>query len=544
MKEERKKIISLIAAGVVLLFLVLAYFTTTEETVQESFWSLLPPLIAIALALSTKEVYASLFIGILSGGLLFSGFSFEGSIRHIFMDSIISVLSTSANVGIICFLVILGMMVQLINKTGGSRAFGEWTRDVIETRSGAMLATVALGCLIFIDDYFNCLTVGSVMRPVTDKHRISRAKLAYIIDTTAAPICIIAPISSWAAAVSGFVEGENGMKIFLETIPYNFYALLSICMMLFLIFLKVDFASMWVHERNAEEKGDLFTTAERPYGESEEENGKIGSIPDMLVPIFLLILSCIIGLIYSGGFFAGADFITAFSHSDAPTGLVLGSFMALVISLIYYLSKKAISFQEAMNCLPEGFRQMVPAILILTFAWSLKAMTDSLGAKEFVSELVEGRADTMLSFLPSFVFLIAVGLSFATGTSWGTFGILIPIVVAIFQGVDANMMILSMSACMAGAVCGDHCSPISDTTIMSSAGAQCVHLNHVSTQLPYAILVALVSFFAYIMAGFIKNPWVSFSAAAILLFFILLQIKHIQIAREEERQRKKRRVLR
>lgn len=544
MKEERKKIISLISVGAVLLFLVVAYFTTTEDTVQESFWSLLPPLIAIVLALGTKEVYSSLFIGILSGGLLFSGFSFEGSIRHIFMDSIIPVLSTSANVGILCFLVILGMMVQLINKTGGSRAFGEWTKGVIETRSGALLATVALGCLLFIDDYFNCLTVGSVMRPVTDKHRISRAKLAYIIDTTAAPICIIAPISSWAAAVSGFVEGEDGMKIFLETIPYNFYALLSICMMLFLIILKVDFASMWVHERNAEEKGDLFTTAERPYGEGEEDKGKTGSIPDMLVPIFLLILSCIIGLIYSGGFFAGADFITAFSHSDAPTGLVLGSFMALVISLIYYLSKKAISFQEAMNCLPEGFRQMVPAILILTFAWSLKAMTDSLGAKEFVSELVEGRADTMLSFLPSFVFLIAVGLSFATGTSWGTFGILIPIVVGVFDKSDYNMMIISISSCMAGAVCGDHCSPISDTTIMSSAGAQCVHLNHVSTQLPYAILVALVSFFAYIMAGFIKNPWVSFSAAAILLFFILLQIKHIQIAREEERQRKKRRVLR
>jgi nhaC family sodium:proton (Na+:H+) antiporter len=544
MKEERKKIISLISVGAVLLFLVVAYFTTTEDTVQESFWSLLPPLIAIVLALGTKEVYSSLFIGILSGGLLFSGFSFEGSIRHIFMDSIIPVLSTSANVGIICFLVILGMMVQLINKTGGSRAFGEWTKDMIETRSGAMLATVALGCLIFIDDYFNCLTVGSVMRPVTDKHRISRAKLAYIIDTTAAPICIIAPISSWAAAVSGFVEGEDGMKIFLETIPYNFYALLSICMMLFLIILKVDFASMWVHERNAEEKGDLFTTTERPYGEGEEDKGKTGSIPDMLVPIFSLIFSCIIGLIYSGGFFAGADFITAFSHSDAPTGLVLGSFMALVISLIYYLSKKAISFQEAMNCLPEGFRQMVPAILILTFAWSLKAMTDSLGAKEFVSELVEGRADTMLSFLPSFVFLIAVGLSFATGTSWGTFGILIPIVVGVFDKSDYNMMIISISSCMAGAVCGDHCSPISDTTIMSSAGAQCVHLNHVSTQLPYAILVALVSFFAYIMAGFIKNPWVSFSAAAILLFFILLQIKHIQVEREEERQRRKRRVLR
>ena len=388
------------------------------------------------------------------------------------------------------------------------------------------------------------MTVGSVMRPVTDQHKISRAKLAYLIDTTAAPVCIIAPISSWAAAVSGFVEGENGMKLFVKTIPYNFYALLSLCMLIFLVVLNVDFGPMKLHEENAVERGDLFTTAERPYGEATEEEGRKGHILDMLVPIFSLIVFCVVGMIYSGGFFTGADFVTAFSKSDASIGLVLGSFGALVVTLFYYFGRNALSFNEGMDCLPEGFKQMVPAILILTFAWSLKAMTDSLGAKEFVAVMVKSSAGSALSFLPVFIFLIAIGLAFATGTSWGTFGILIPIVVAIFQDVDTNMMILSMSACMAGAVCGDHCSPISDTTIMSSAGAQCVHLNHVSTQLPYAILVALVSFFAYIMAGFIKNPWVSFSAAAILLFFILLQIKHIQIAREEERQRKKRRVLR
>lgn len=527
-RKEIRRVVSLFTAGVVLLFLCMAYFFTTKNTVQQSFWSLVPPLIAISLALVTKEVYSSLFLGILSGALLYTGYNPEKSIRHIFIEGIFEVLSNPGNVGILCFLVILGMMVQLMNKTGGSRAFGNWAQKHIKTRRGSMFATMILGCLIFIDDYFNCLTVGSVMLPATDKARISRAKLAYLIDTTAAPICIIAPISSWAAAVSGFVEGENGMKLFVQTIPYNFYALLSICMMIFLILLNVDFGPMAEHEKNALEKGDLFTTEERPYGEGEQGKEGEGKILDMLFPVITLAVFCVIGMIYSGGFFSGADFVTAFSQSDAPTGLVFGSFMALVFTLLFYFLRSSISFHDAMQCLPEGFKQMVPAILILTFAWTLKEMTDSLGAKEFVEGIVAGRAGAMLSLLPAFVFMIAVGLSFATGTSWGTFGILIPIVVGVFQKTDYTMMIIAMSSCMAGAVCGDHCSPISDTTIMSSAGAQCMHLNHVTTQFPYAMLVALVSVIAYILAGFLESPWIALGVSTFILFAILMEIKRRQ----------------
>lgn len=527
-RKEIRRVLSLFTAGVVLLFLCMAYFFTTKNTVQQSFWSLVPPLIAISLALVTKEVYSSLFLGILSGALLYTGYNPEKSIRHIFIEGIFEVLSNPGNVGILCFLVILGMMVQLMNKTGGSRAFGNWAQKHIKTRRGSMFATMILGCLIFIDDYFNCLTVGSVMLPATDKARISRAKLAYLIDTTAAPICIIAPISSWAAAVSGFVEGENGMKLFVQTIPYNFYALLSICMMIFLILLNVDFGPMAEHEKNALEKGDLFTTEERPYGEGEQGKEGEGKILDMLFPVITLAVFCVIGMIYSGGFFSGTDFVTAFSQSDAPTGLVFGSFMALVFTLLFYFLRSSISFHDAMQCLPEGFKQMVPAILILTFAWTLKEMTDSLGAKEFVEGIVAGRAGAMLSLLPAFVFMIAVGLSFATGTSWGTFGILIPIVVGVFQKTDYTMMIIAMSSCMAGAVCGDHCSPISDTTIMSSAGAQCMHLNHVTTQFPYAMLVALVSVIAYILAGFLKSPWIALGVSTFILFAILMEIKRRQ----------------
>lgn len=527
-RKEIRRVLSLFTAGVVLLFLCMAYFFTTKNTVQQSFWSLVPPLIAISLALVTKEVYSSLFLGILSGALLYTGYNPEKSIRHIFIEGIFEVLSNPGNVGILCFLVILGMMVQLMNKTGGSRAFGNWAQKHIKTRRGSMFATMILGCLIFIDDYFNCLTVGSVMLPATDKARISRAKLAYLIDTTAAPICIIAPISSWAAAVSGFVEGENGMKLFVQTIPYNFYALLSICMMIFLILLNVDFGPMAEHEKNALEKGDLFTTEERPYGEGEQGKEGEGKILDMLFPVITLAVFCVIGMIYSGGFFSGTDFVTAFSQSDAPTGLVFGSFMALVFTLLFYFLRSSISFHDAMQCLPEGFKQMVPAILILTFAWTLKEMTDSLGAKEFVEGIVAGRAGGMLSLLPAFVFMIAVGLSFATGTSWGTFGILIPIVVGVFQKTDYTMMIIAMSSCMAGAVCGDHCSPISDTTIMSSAGAQCMHLNHVTTQFPYAMLVALVSVIAYILAGFLESPWIALGVSTFILFAILMEIKRRQ----------------
>ena len=527
-REHRSnRFASLTAIAVVLVFIVVAGFITTADTVQQTAWALVPPVIAIALALITKEVYSSLFFGILTGALLFSGYHFEGTINHIFVDGIISVLSDSYNVGILCFLVILGAMVQLMNRSGGSAAFGDWASKHIRTRAGAQLATIALGCLIFIDDYFNCLTVGSVMRPVTDKHKISRAKLAYLIDSTAAPICIIAPISSWAAAVSGFVEGENGMSLFLQTIPYNFYALLTIAMMILMVVLKVDFGPMHQHEINAIEHHDLYTTPERPFENAADEARREGGhLIDMLVPIFSLVICCVIGMIYTGGFFSGVSFIDSFAGSDASVGLVFGSFCALVITLAFYLIRNVLSFNECMDCLPEGFKQMVPAILILTLAWSLKAMTDSLGAKEFVAGVVQGSAKNFLQFLPVIIFMIAIGLSFATGTSWGTFGILIPIVVACFQGIDHNMMILSMSACMAGAVCGDHCSPISDTTIMSSAGAQCLHINHVSTQIPYALTAAISSAIAYIVAGFTKHAVSGLIAGFAVLLLAMLAFRH------------------
>ncbi len=527
-REHRSnRFASLTAIAVVLVFIVVAGFITTADTVQQTAWALVPPVIAIALALITKEVYSSLFFGILTGALLFSGYHFEGTINHIFVDGIISVLSDSYNVGILCFLVILGAMVQLMNRSGGSAAFGDWASKHIKTRAGAQLATIALGCLIFIDDYFNCLTVGSVMRPVTDKHKISRAKLAYLIDSTAAPICIIAPISSWAAAVSGFVEGENGMSLFLQTIPYNFYALLTIAMMILMVVLKVDFGPMHQHEINAIEHHDLYTTPERPFENAADEARREGGhLIDMLVPIFSLVICCVVGMIYTGGFFSGVSFIDSFAGSDASVGLVFGSFCALVITLAFYLIRNVLSFNECMDCLPEGFKQMVPAILILTLAWSLKAMTDSLGAKEFVAGVVQGSAKNFLQFLPVIIFMIAIGLSFATGTSWGTFGILIPIVVACFQGIDHNMMILSMSACMAGAVCGDHCSPISDTTIMSSAGAQCLHINHVSTQIPYALTAAISSAIAYIVAGFTKHAVSGLIAGFAVLLLAMLAFRH------------------
>lgn len=533
MKEKSNRLLSLSAIGLVILFLIAARFLTTAESVRQSFWALVPPIVAITLALITKEVYSSLFLGIVTGGLLYSGYSFEGTLNHVFVDGVISVLSDSWNVGILCFLVTLGAMVQLMNRAGGSAAFGKWAGKHIRTRAGAQIATILLGCLIFIDDYFNCLTVGSVMRPVTDQHRISRAKLAYLIDATAAPICIIAPISSWAAAVSGFVEGENGMSLFLQTIPFNFYAIFTIAMMLFLVAFRLDYGPMALHERNAVEKEDLFTTEERAGDESLERplRQKPGEVIDMLVPILSLVLCCVVGMIYTGGFFSGESFIDAFAASNASTGLVLGSFVSLVITLAFYMLRNVLSFNQCMDCLPEGFRQMVPAILILTFAWSLKAMTDSLGAKEYVAAAVKSSATGVLSLLPFLIFLIAVGLAFATGTSWGTFGILIPIVVAVFQGTNHVMLIMSMSACMAGAVCGDHCSPISDTTIMSSAGAECVHLNHVYTQLPYALTAAAVSALTYLLSGVLAvsgitdNPFVSLFGGLAVLGLVLLGIR-------------------
>lgn len=532
MKSNTKKIALCVSALMLLILASPMTILAAEEgaeafsTFYGTFWALVPPVVAIALALITKEVYSSLFIGILVGALFYADFNFEGTILHIFQGGMISVLTDSYNMGILIFLVILGAMVCLMNRAGGSAAFGRWASKHIKSRVGAELATVVLGMLIFIDDYFNCLTVGSVMRPVTDKHNVSRAKLAYLIDATAAPVCIIAPISSWAAAVSGFVEGEDGITLFVRAIPYNFYALLTIFMMIAMVLMKIEFGAMGVHETNAL-KGDIYTTAARPYANAEEDdkNDRNGKVIDLLVPIISLVVCCVIGMIYTGGFFSGENFVTAFSQSDASVGLVLGSFFALIITIFFYLARRVMKFNDCMACLPEGFKAMVPAIMILTFAWTLKAMTDSLGASVFVAGIVRSSAGSFMNFLPAIVFVIGALIAFATGTSWGTFGILIPIVVDIFSGTNHELMIISISACMAGAVCGDHCSPISDTTIMASAGAQCEHVNHVSTQLPYAMVAAVISFLTYIVAGFVQTPWIALPVGIAFMAITLVIIR-------------------
>ena len=501
-----------------------------EETYQPALyatiWALLPPLVAIILALITKEVYSSRFVGLVVGALISSGFKFEGTVTQIFEGGIIKVLSDSYNVGILIFLVILGSVVCMMNKAGGSAAFGRWASKKIHTRVGAELAAIVLGILIFIDDYFNCLTVGSVMRPVTDRHHVSRAKFAYLIDATAAPVCIIAPISSWAAAVSGFVEGQDGLAIFVRTIPYNFYAILTIVMMVGMVLMKTEFGAMRTHEINAL-NGDLYTTSARPYENAtdDETPNPRGRVIDLVIPIVVLVICCVISMIYTGGFFSGTDFVTAFSQSDASVGLAMGSAFGLVFAIIFYMIRRVINFRDCMGCIPEGFKAMVPAIMILTFAWTLKAMTDSLGAAVFVEEAMRSVAGGIEVILPAIIFLVGCGLAFATGTSWGTFGILIPIVVAVFEKSSPEMMIISMSACMAGAVCGDHCSPISDTTIMASAGAQCDHVTHVSTQLPYAIVAAAVSFVTYIVAGFVKTAWIALPVGIVLMLVVLFVIK-------------------
>ena len=491
-------------------------------------WSLLPPVVAITLALITKEVYSSLFIGILVGGLLYANFNFTVTIEHVFVNGMVkSALADPDHVGILLFLVLLGAMVYLMNRAGGSAAFGRWAESHVKSRIGAQLATVALGVLIFIDDYFNCLTVGSVMRPVTDGHRVSRAKLAYIIDATAAPICIIAPISSWAAAVAGFVEGVNGLDLFVRAIPYNFYAILTLVMLVTLSIMDFDYGPMALHEANARLNGDLFTTEERPYGDGNDEkpNPK-GRVCDLVVPIVVLILCCVIGMLYTGGFFSGVNFVDAFANSVASVGLVYGSAFALGFTILFYLCRGVLNFRDCMESLPEGFKSMVPAILILTFAWTLKAMTDSLGAHVFVGNIVKSSTGSMMNLLPAIIFLIAVFLAFATGTSWGTFSILIPTVTYAFQNnMNNEMMIIAISACMAGAVAGDHCSPISDTTIMASAGAQCHHMNHVSTQLPYVITVAAVSFVSYLLAGVVRSAWIMLPVSIVLMLAVLLVLR-------------------
>ena len=516
-----KSVLTAVAALALLGLVVAAAFVAGGQAgaLDATAWALVPPLVAICLALITKEVYSSLFIGILVGGLFYSGFHFEGMVMHTFEDGFISVLSDSYNMGILIFLVLLGALVAMMNKSGGSAAFGNWAARKIRKKKGAQLATIGMGVLIFIDDYFNCLTVGSVMRPVTDQHRVSRAKLAYLIDATAAPVCIIAPISSWAAAVAGFVEGEDGFSLFLRAIPFNYYALLTIVMMVGMVLMGIEFGSMARHEKEAEKDG-IVTAGEEAMVHVDAR----GTTLELIVPVVSLIVSCFLGMIYSGGFFSGADLVTAFSECDASIGLALGGFFAVIFTVVWYLVRRVLSFRELMECIPEGFKAMTSAILILALAWTLKAMTDSLGAAVYVEGLVKAGAGYMLNFLPAIIFLIGCVLSFATGTSWGTFGILIPIVVDAFAD-DPQLMIIAISACMAGAVCGDHCSPISDTTIMASAGARCDHVAHVSTQLPYAWVCAGVSFVAYLVAGALRDAAISLTVAVALMVLTLVAIR-------------------
>ena len=484
-----------------------------EGTVIGSWWALIPPIIAIGLALITKEVYSSLFIGILSGALLSANFSFTKTLDTVINDGLISAVSGTA--GIFIFLVELGVIVALVNRAGGSAAFGRWAKTHIKTRVGAALATFVLGVLIFIDDYFNCLTVGSVMRPITDKHNISRAKLSYLIDATAAPICMIAPISSWAAAVAQYAEDGQGLNLFIAAIPYNYYSLLTFVFIIAITLMKFDFGPMKRFEKNAIENGDLFTTGARNNVNEDEEASANGKVIDLLLPIIILIVTCVFALIYVGGIFDGANFIQAFSDTDATVGLPWGGLVSLVLIIAYLIIRKVVSFAEAMKAIPIGFNAMVPAILILTFATGLKNMTGLLGAKFFVHELMNSAAAGLSSFLPAIIFIVACILAFATGTSWGTFGILIPIVTHMFDAADP-MFTIGISACLAGAVCGDHCSPISDTTIMASAGGDCNHVDHVSTQLPYAIFVAAVSFICYLLAALIRFENAALNAILLL----------------------------
>ena len=535
---------NLIFIGVVLVYIIICFVQTPitkavhmdGETAVGSMWSLLPPIIAIGLALITKEVYSSLFIGIISGALIAAisyGTGFEGFMGYVVKDGLISNVADSYNVGILIFLVALGAIVVLMNKAGGSRAYGEWTAKHIKTRKGACISTFILGVLIFVDDYFNCLTVGSVMRPITDKHKVSRSKLAYIIDATAAPVCIIAPISSWAAAVSGTVEGVNGIQLFISTIPYNLYALLTLAMVIFIALSDIDYGPMKIHELNAA-KGDLFTTRNSVYPKDDAPSTSKGKVIDLILPVILLIVLCTLGMLYTGGLFKGENIIDAFSNCDASYGLSLGSIATLVLIIGYYILRGVMKFNECMDSIVSGFKQMVPAILILVFAWTLKTITGTLGASEYVRGIVEG-ASAVQILLPVILFIVALGLSFATGTSWGTFGILIPIVTGVFQSQLVNaaetgipsMVIICISACLAGAVCGDHCSPISDTTIMASTGAQCDHVNHVSTQLPYAMTVAAVSAAGYLISGFVQNVFVVLGISLVLMAATLFVIKLI-----------------
>lgn len=545
MEKKKKSYLSKAVFGLLIVAFTVCCISAAPITeAKGTLWSLFPPVIAIGLALITKEVYSSLFVGILSGGIIYaaaSGTGFEGTFKAVVQDGLITNLSNAYNVGILVFLVVLGIIVVLMNKAGGSRAYGEWAAAHIKGRRGAALSTFFLGVLIFVDDYFNCLTVGSVMRPITDKHNISRSKLAYLIDSTAAPICIIAPISSWAAAVSGTVEGVNGISLFINTIPYNLYAFLTILMVIFISASDTDYGPMKIHEDNAK-NGDIFTTQNNTYEQDAQPVTERGRVIDLILPVAVLIVFCVVGMIYTGGFFSGTDFVTAFANCDAAYGLSLGSISALIVIIAYYMFRRVLKFNECMDSIAAGFKQMVPAILILTFAWTLKTMTNHLEAGAFVSGVVQS-ATALSVLLPVILFVVAIGLAFATGTSWGTFGILIPIVTSVFEAELANvaqtgeipsMVIICISACLAGAVCGDHCSPISDTTIMASTGAQCDHVNHVSTQLPYALTVAAVCVVGYLLSGFVHNVFIVLGFSVALMLAVLFAIRFF-VKRKEGR---------
>lgn len=545
MEKKKKSYLSKAVFGLLIVaFTVCCIIAAPITEAKGTLWSLFPPVIAIGLALITKEVYSSLFVGILSGGIIYavaSGTGFEGTFKAVVQDGLITNLSNAYNVGILVFLVVLGIIVVLMNKAGGSRAYGEWAAAHIKGRRGVALSTFFLGVLIFVDDYFNCLTVGSVMRPITDKHNISRSKLAYLIDSTAAPICIIAPISSWAAAVSGTVEGVNGISLFINTIPYNLYAFLTILMVIFISVSDTDYGPMKIHEDNAK-NGDIFTTQNNTYEQDAQPVTERGKVIDLILPVAVLIVFCVVGMIYTGGFFSGTDFVTAFANCDAAYGLSLGSISALIVIIAYYMFRRVLKFNECMDSIAAGFKQMVPAILILTFAWTLKTMTNHLEAGAFVSGVVQS-ATALSVLLPVILFVVAIGLAFATGTSWGTFGILIPIVTSVFEAELANvsqtgeipsMVIICISACLAGAVCGDHCSPISDTTIMASTGAQCDHVNHVSTQLPYALTVAAVCVVGYLLSGFVHNVFIVLGFSVVLMLAVLFAIRFF-VKRKESR---------
>ncbi len=556
MQKKGTKIAYFVACGIFIALLIvlgitykdasLPEFVIDGETVQAespyagTFWSLLPPIVAIVLALISKEVYSSLFLGCMVGALLYTQFQpWQTIVSLVGADyGIISVLADSYNMGIIVFLVVLGIMVDLMNKGGGSEAFGRWAKKKVRSRCAAQLLTTLLGVLIFVDDYFNCLTVGAVMRPVTESHHISRAKLAYIIDATAAPVCMIAPVSSWAAAVSGYVTSDsvNGIEMFIKQIPWNYYCLLTIVMMVVISLINLDFGPMLKHEYNAQVKNDLFTTPERPFeGADDYEKPSKGksSILDLVLPVCVLILTCVIGLIYTGGFFDAEgecyhQFMEAFSNADAGAALALGSLIAMVFTYVYFWLRGAFSFEKSMESVPQGFIQMIAPILILTFAWTLCSFTRyALYSAQFVTAAM-ANANELKMFLPAVIFLIGAAIGFATGTSWGTIGIMAPIVVAVFNyDVEPTLCVIGLAAACSGGVMGDHCSPISDTTIMASAGAHCFHLNHVFTQLPYALTVTAVSFVAFILAGLIQNVVINLIIAVALMVGTLFVIKAV-----------------